>query len=789
MKLIKFVRSRRGTAVLLILALFIAFVWSQVTAVTNTINPIQPEKLVAAATAVPQPALTATTPITPAHQSLPWVFTGGPIGGLGYDVRMQPDNPDIMYVTDAYAGVFKSTNGGMSWFPANNGITSRFGTSGDAIPVFSLTIDPNNPNRLWAGTQYASDVFRSDDAGTTWQLMKNGIQESQLTIRGFAVEPGNSNTVYLAGEISSWEWNGTPLPGLGLDMVKGAVYKTTNGGQNWTRIWLGDNLARYIWIHPTNHNRLYVSTGIFDREAANSNANTPDPGGVGILRSSDGGATWEILDENNGLNAEELYFGSLYMHPTNPDILLAAAGNDPYTVPMAKALGGVYRTEDGGDTWTEVLDGHTFSAVEFCRSNPNIAYAGARSGLFKSVDAGKTWTQLTGDLWGSADAVAGFPIDMQCDPSDPTRNFINNYGGGNFMSSDSGNTWSVASTGYSGALMAQIATYPNLPSIVYASARSGLFASYDGGAHWPGLAYGVARTVEGIAIAVDPGNPLHVLATLQDGGPDPKASDDGGRTWREIITGLWPTSQPRDGEMVTQIVFAPSNPQILYATTGTAVCYQSGECQSSVGKGVIISQDGGETWAQTGLSGGNVLGVAVSPQNSSLLFAGLHSGELYRSNNAGQTWQLVNSSILPSPPPDPGLPTPILKALAMDSINPNKLYAGFFYAGVAVSSDGGATWTNASAGMAPESSVVDFAVDGTNSGVIYAATTGSGVFVSLDGGGTWAAINDGLLTRWAMDLSLSADGGVLYVASNGGGVFRLGTPDLEDVYLPAIERN
>ena len=55
------------------------------------------------------------------------------------------------------------------------------------------------------------------------------------TIRGFTVEPGNSDVVYLAGEVSSWEWNGTPLPGLGLDMTKGIVYKTVHGGQNWKR--------------------------------------------------------------------------------------------------------------------------------------------------------------------------------------------------------------------------------------------------------------------------------------------------------------------------------------------------------------------------------------------------------------------------------------------------------------------------------------------------------------------------------------------------------------------------
>ena len=69
-----------------------------------------------------------------------WIRTGGPLGGLGYDIRMRPDNPDILYVTDAYAGVFTSRDGGKTWEPTNSGIGTRAGPSGDAIPVFCLSI-------------------------------------------------------------------------------------------------------------------------------------------------------------------------------------------------------------------------------------------------------------------------------------------------------------------------------------------------------------------------------------------------------------------------------------------------------------------------------------------------------------------------------------------------------------------------------------------------------------------------------------------------------------------------
>ncbi|MFQ6100826.1 MAG: family 16 glycoside hydrolase [Anaerolineae bacterium] len=738
-----------------------------------------------ATTPVPSVEAPPAAPGAPAYQSAPWVYTGGPLGGLGYDVRMRPDNPDVMFVTDAWAGVFESVDGGETWFLTNSGIATRVGPSGDGIPVFSLTIDPNNPDRVWIGTQSARGVFRSNDGGATWVSMNSGIQEIAPTIRGFAVEPGNSDVVYLAGEISSWEWNGEPLPGLGLDMVKGFVYKTTDGGQHWERIWYGDNLARYVWIHPQDHNLIYVSTGIFDREAANSNAETKDPGGVGILRSRDGGATWEVLGTANGIRADELYFGSLYMHPTEPDVLLGAAGNDPYMWALGRPIGAVYRTEDGGDSWQRVLDLPNASAVEICEGDPNVAYAASLSAFFRSDDGGRTWRLQTGvgggevaqageEMWGPPGVVAGFPIDLQCDPRDASRVFVNAYGGGNFVSEDGGQTWRVASQGYTGALMAQVAVARDEPARVYATARSGVFASADGGQTWEGLSYGVARAMEALAIAVDPQDSRRILASVGDAGPHPKLSLDGGQTWRDVGVELWQAGL--DG-MTTRIRFSSFDPQRVLASVGDAGCVLSGECGDEPEGGVILSRDGGATWARTNLDSGHVLNLAFSPQGTRV-YAAVYERSVYHSDDGGQTWELVcqDAGTHMPPPSDPDMPRSSLMALAVDPADPNKLYAGFLRGGLAVSRDGGATWTPSSAGMPPEASVRAIVADPTNPNVVYAGAIDSGVYVSTDGGQTWRELNAGLLTRAVKDLALSADGTVLYMASEGGGVFRLGTP-------------
>lgn len=717
------------------------------------------------------------TSADPAYLSGHWIPTGGPPGGLGYDIRMDPRNPDIMYVTDAWAGVFKSTDGGENWFPINNGITSHVGASGDGVPIFSLTIDPNNPDTLWAGTQFSGAAFRSDDGGMHWISCSNGIEEQSLTIRGFTVEPGNSDVVYLAGEISSWEWNDeVALPGLGLDMTRGAVYKTVDGGDTWNRIWYGDNLARYIWIHPDDHNLIYVSTGIFDREAANSDPVALDPGGVGILRSRDGGVTWEVLDERNGFRENELYFGSLFMHPDDPDTLIAAAGNDPYLTALGGQLGAVYMTHDGGDTWERVLELNNASVVEICTGDPEVMYAGSRRGIYRSSDGGQTWDEVSGDSWGTDEVLAGFPIDMQCDPRDSMRIFINNYIGGNFLSEDGGETWSLASRGYTGALLRQVTVAADDPARVYSASRMGIFTSANGGTDWHGTSFAPARQPEGYVVAVDPFDSDHIMEVLLDAGPNPAVSMDCGQSWAFVDTGLWPSGAP-EGVLVTRIVFSAATPGLVLATAGMPDCYQTPEtCIGNDGYGIIRSMDGGQTWAQTSLTAGQVFDLKVVDETTA--YAAVYPNTIYCSEDSGSTWEIVAQDIVPTgiePGTDPDVVnTPILISLAVDPADPNLILAGYANGGLMRSADRGQSWQVVAAGMTPELSVVDIEADRAHPGVFYLGSLNGGVYYSVDAGTTWNVLNEELSSRDVTDLALSSDGSVLYAATSGAGVCRLG---------------
>jgi photosystem II stability/assembly factor-like uncharacterized protein len=716
-----------------------------------------------------------------AYESLPWASTQGPLGGLGYDIRYNFDDASVWYVTDAWSGVHRSTDRGITWAPSNEGISIAWGPAADAVPIFSLTVDPNDPDVVWAGTQYTGQIFKSTDGGITWTEKSNGIDTSlrpELSIRGFTVDPTDSDTVYAMAEIGSPSWtaDGSFDYGLLFDKTKGLVYRTRDGGENWTEIWRGDNLARYCWIDPTNTDVLYVSTGIFDREAANTDVDLMIPGGVGILKSTDGGDSWQVFDEANGFT--DLYIGSLFMHPTNPQILLAAAGHDEWSFLAPEHTGGVFRTTDGGVSWTRVLAGELFSVVEFCPSNPDVAYAGSTESIHRSDDAGITWHRYSREdgTWGSPGLAAGFPIDVQCDPDDPMRVAINNYLGGNFLSRDGGETWQSMSQGYTGALVKNVAVSPVRAATVVSSGRSGGFRSEDGAGHWVPTHYPPPeltalqppiKLTEFFVVIFDPADPDRIIASSEET-PELLVSEDTGRSW-ELVPFAEGLRRP------LTMAFAPADSQVVYAGScdWTRCRDQSGahpeECNAP-GSGFALSEDGGLTWfspPESALRDTAVLVVEPHPLVAGTVLAGTHSDGLMRSVDSGVTWEEIGA----------GLPDVSVLDLAIHPLDPGVVYAGLRGAALYKSVDGGETFVQSSTGLEPNANIFSVAVDGGDLQIVYAADDRSGVYVSTDAGATWQAINDGLEHRAVRSLALSSDGSVLYAGVKGAGVWRLGEVD------------
>jgi len=772
----------------------------------------------------------------PAYEAGPWVYLGGPWGGMGYDIRVHPDKPNVYFVTDAFNGIFRSEDYGMTWKQSVAGITERGGASGDVVMIFCTTIDPNNPDVVWLGMQDVGAVYRSEDNGLTWEKRSNGFNETYgFTVRGIGVDPNNSDVVYAAGEIASWVYNGGANNwGQNFDRVMGVVYKSTDAGMNWTEIWRGDNLARYVLIDPTDSNTLYVSTGLFDREAKNSQA--PDtPGGVGILKSTDGGQTWQQI--NNGLN--NLYIGTLAMHPSNPQILIAGAGNNTFY-----DGGGAYITRDGGENW-EYLIGYHISAVEFSTSDPNVIYIAGIDEFYRTTNGGARWTsfQDAEGHWGPNRAWLGFPIDMQSDPTNRLRLFVNSYGGGNFLTEDGGETWVNASQGYTGADINGIAVNQNNPAIVYVNGRSAPFRSIDGGVTWESIDLGgteLRRVVEGQSIFIDPSNDQHIIMSAAIS--QAFESFDGGDTF-SMVMDYFEANNGRHQTMST-LAFAPSNPKRVYQGWAYIACISSlGEiCNSSnYLYTLLVSDDGGTTWHEPvaddsapqveirtvvssgtvnlrGGAGTNFEIVGTLNPNDSFEVVKLE-GEWYEikyndatawiyapltASSSGGTSGLALepsaiSKIIVHPEDENTLwvaqvSKGIFKStdggvswkkltdgsftfmmdLAIDPSNLDVMYTGTVGLGVYKTTDGGRTWQQMNAGMNANEAVVSIVIDPVRPNIVYAATINSGVYVSEDSGESWRTINDGLLSRWSKVLGISSDGSILYYGTRGGGVFRLG---------------
>ncbi|MCU0612136.1 MAG: YCF48-related protein [Candidatus Eisenbacteria bacterium] len=700
------------------------------------------------------PAMPATTTGQPDVQTGTWRRLGGPIGGLGYDIRYNFADHNVWYVTDAWSGFYISTDNGGTWELSNTGISAR--KQIDGIPIFSATVDPHNPNTIWIGTDITADIYKSTDGGHTWVEMTNGVDPDlrPMSFRGFTVDPRTSDIVYAMAEIASPAWtpDHSPRKGTeGLDMTQGIVYRTTDGGRSWKEIWRGDNLARYCWIDPRDPDVLYISTGIFDRDAANSSVEDGLAGGVGVLKSLDGGETWRVLNHDNGLT--DLYIGSLYMKPQEPDVLLAAAGHNTWSRSGAEFTGGIFLTEDGGETWERVIaDNEIFSTVEFCDSDPEVAYAGSSRAIYRSDDGGHSWQRFTrsNNTWGSPGVVAGFPIDMQCDPADPERIFINNYLGGNFVSTDGGQTWTLSSDGYTGE---QVNTVIAAPGAVVVGSRSGVFRyDDDGDSGWIGLVNPPeelgAKFNEIIALAIDPGDPNHLLAVPMDLN-GVVYSTDGGQRWK-----VGSVFGPR------RLVFAPSDPSIVYAAAET---------------GLHVSHDGGVNWeavAHEQVTGFTPSIVAVQPDDADTLYVGRPDAGVLKTQDGGQSWSLLTA----------GLPEAPVLALAIDAGDVTTLFAttgagqpSVGGAGVFRSTDGGSTWAQVTAGLPPEGRFLNVVIDPTNSQTVYVADVLSGVYVYSDGGTTWASLNIGLQHREVNALSISADGRYLYAGTWGDGVYQLVT--------------
>ena len=604
--------------------------------------------------------------------------------------------------------------------------------------------------------------------GKTFNIAKHTINEHRRYQRTQAADRSTHGGWWFLGP-NNWSPGNNSSPGLGrLNCIEldpnngdiiyvgasnGGVWKTTNGGTTWANI--TPNLPMLavadIEIDPNNSDKIFVLTGDGDPvpNENGSHAQT-EVSSIGILRSTNGGATWYAtnfaFDHPTGIVPSKLL-----MHPTDEDIQFVAA-ND-----------GIYKTEDEWATWTLVFPFLTYD-IEFHPSDADIMYASGNSWIRRSVDMGDSWDPVSDDnfvvlnnasrveiavspetengvyaiagnwnrlvgvfrslssgtnnSWTLRDSSASthgrfadYCIGFVADPDD----FTDLYGGMQNMSrSTSGGSTGTWSDITQNVVHADVHDVVMTSDDLYVACDGGLYHSTDNGNSWTDLTIGMSIT-EVYRIAGTPQNTnLHFCGTQDNG------------TFRRNASTNFDASAGSDG---MECIIKYTDSDIVYSSA------QRG--------GFRKSTNGGDSWSGLNVPGDASAWISpmiMDPVDPEVLFFGRDS--LYRSDDEGATFQFL------------GMPTGAdLNCLAQGTSNRNRLYVSsnseIFRSDDALVDGQQASWTDIGAGL-PNRFITGIAVDPDNSFRVFVTLSGFSdgekVFMSTVGGNNsnWVNISGSL---------------------------------------------
>lgn len=375
--------------------------------------------------------------------------------------------------------------------------------------IDDIAVDENNPSTFYIGFA-GGGLWKTTNNGTTFKPIFDTYRIS--SIGDIALAPSNPNIIY----VGTGEPNNRQSSTFG-----GGVFKSTDGGETFEYVGLKEtqSIGRIV-VHPKDPNIVYV--------AAVGHLFGPNKE-RGLYKTTDGGKTWT----NTNFINEDTGFTDVVMHPTNPNILFAASyqrRRQPWGFNGGGPGSGIWKTTDGGKTWTK-LTGNGLPnnpiigriGLDISRSNPNIIMAsievGPSGGTGAGVNEDGSLQQPGQGRGGGGGRGAG---RGEAPKPDPNKSGI-------WRSEDGGNTWKFLSNdGDRWMYYSQIRIDPTNPQIVYQGGAP-FFKSTDGGRTWTRVG-GVGHS-DHHAIWINPKNNNHILLG-NDGGLD--ISYDQGQTWEAI---------------------------------------------------------------------------------------------------------------------------------------------------------------------------------------------------------------------------------------------------------------
>jgi photosystem II stability/assembly factor-like uncharacterized protein len=684
-------------------------------------------------------------------------FTSGRVATVAVD----PSNRSRFFVAAASGGVWRTTNGGVTFTPV-------FDTEG-SYSIGAMALDPKNPSTVWVGTgennsqrsvSYGDGVYKSDDSGRTWKNV--GLKKSEH-IGKIVIDPRNTDVVYVAAQ--------GPLWGPGGDR---GLYKTTDGGKTWKDILtISENTGvSDIAMDPRNPDLLYASAYQRRRHVWTLIDGGPESG---LYKSTDAGATWNKV--RTGLPNVDLGRIGLAVSPANPDVVYA-------TVEAAERRGGIFRSLDRGATWERMNpfdQGAMYYGVIFADPKVVDRIYIPNTNLMVSDDGGRTVRQL-GERSKHVDNHV-----IWIDPKD-TNYYLVGCDGGLYQSFDRGENWDF---------------FPNLPIEQFydiAVDNAAPFYNVYGGTQDNNSQGGPARTRntngivnsdwfvtdggDGFRSLVDPDDPDTVYAESQYGGMVRFNRKNGERT-----TILPPTAKGEESmrqNWDTPFIISPHSHTRLYY--GGNRLYRSdnrGDDWQLISPDLTrkIDRDSlpvmGKVWPPEAVAKnastapyGNVSALAESPKKDGLIYAGTDDGLIQVTENGGESWRKIETF--------PGVPAnTYVSRIVTSQFDTNTVYAAFdnhqsadFAPYLLRSTDAGRTWSSMKGNLPANGTVYAIAEDFINPDLIFAGTE-YGLFFTVNGGEKWIQLKSGLPNIAVRDLAIQKRENDLVLATFGRGIYVL----------------
>lgn len=722
----------------------------------------------------PAPLLNGQTPTFPIIPS----SVSGRISSLAIDAI---DN--AVYAGAAQGGVWRTLNGGASW----TSLTDRLGS----LAIGSIAIDPapHAPNQgtLYIGTgegNYSADsyagvgVYKSTDSGQTWQGPYGSALFTSRSVNGIAVDrlnPSHLVAVTGSGVYGSGAVVAPTLPNRG-------IFNSTDGGLTWTKqvTQATNDPASMVIQDPV------VPTTWW---AAMYGVSTVTGG---VQKSIDNGVTWIQVFGTGGLPALASVSGRNWITGADP----GGASPSVLYIGNASSNGRVYKSVDGGTTWTAVpaangyCQGQCFYDMPLYAEpgNPNTLYTGGAgnstdpetvpSMFMRSLDGGATFESKVRSpstntaLHADVHAITSYP-------GNPNEIWVGNDGGV-WKSTNRGDTWinvnnSMQITQFEGCDL-----HPSNPSIAYGGTQDNGTNGWSGGIAWPHLDFG-----DGGYALIDQGTPDNLVHTYYNQTNNLIGvgyTTNGFTTQQGEYLGSFAASSGGNGIAIGDRVlfYAPIHLDRGVSDTlyfGTNKLYRANTFFSFPDSqpDIFVPLGSGATGQDLSPGSGAISAIEslANPAiglNATTLFTGSSTGRVFRSTDSGLTFSEVDNI--------PGPVALFVSDILIDPKNPNIVYqsrSGFTGSlpanNVRKSVDGGLTWSVASIGL-PDIPVNALAFDPVLSNTLWAGTD-VGAFLSTDGGASWIPYSDGLPNVAIFDMKSNNATGQILACTHGRGAYRL----------------